>query len=111
MPFWLSVSGLGNAPLTMLNAYRPEPPVAARARAYGAPTAPAGSGQTVAIVGVTIAAFTVKEQLFMPICGRLAVLSATWTLNVEAPATVGVPETKPVVDSVNPVGKLPSVIE
>jgi hypothetical protein len=47
---------------------------------------------------------TVKPELALP-----EALSATWTVNVELPAAVGVPPNTPAEVSVNPAGSEPDI--
>jgi hypothetical protein len=94
----------GSEPDTIDQVLPPDPPVAARVAAYGAPTAPAGSD---VVVIVRAGGATVIES------GLVAVLlaeSLTWTVKLDVPAVVGVPEMAEPF-SVSPAGSVPEAID
>jgi hypothetical protein len=93
----------GNAPDVKLNVRLPVPPLTVMVLLYTAVAVQSGSVDNV------IAGLTVIVRLFVPDLFRESV---TITVNVDAPAAVGVPEMLPVVGSrLSPTGNAPPVTE
>ena len=85
--------------------------MAVRVWEYATPSVPEGSGQTVAIVGAVATGLSVREHDLPLDSGEGVVESATWTVKLAVPATVGVPETTPAAESTIPAGNAPAVSE
>jgi hypothetical protein len=82
------------------------PPLAVKVWEYATPTVPAGRGEELVIESV--AAPMVRENALVAFCNKL---SATWTVNVAAPAVVGVPLITPPEVSAKPAGNVPDVTD
>lgn len=77
--------------------------MAARVALYGTLVTPAGNEVVVTLSG---ARAMVMVNCAVAVRG-LDSLSATWTVKVEVPLAVGVPETPPALLKLRPAGKLP----
>jgi hypothetical protein len=103
VPFAFSITPCGNVPADVVHVYGGVPPVAARVPVYAWPTVPAGSA-FVEIVGAAGALIVIWSWR---VADRLAA-SVTRTVNVGAPAVVGVPEIAPSSPSARPAGNAPA---
>ena len=99
----------GKAPELMLQLNGVVPPLAAKVVEYAVPTCPEGTEPVVIVTGVTAAA-TVTVNDLVAVCAVGVVESVTFTVNVNEPDTVGVPEIVPAVGRVKPAGKAPELM-
>ena len=107
VPLPPNVRPAGNEPAEMDHVYGAVPPVTVRfCGAYAAPTVPDESAVAV-IVGTDAAAMTICSGC---VPERFAA-SVTFTVKLEVPAVVGVPEIVPLLASVKPVGSDPALID
>jgi hypothetical protein len=97
-----SVSPAGSDPAVMLHVYGAVPPTAPSMNEYAVPTMPAGSGDVDVIVS-----FATIMMLRFAVAVLLSA-SVTFTVKLELPAVVGVPDITPVLEfSDNPAGNVP----
>jgi hypothetical protein len=85
------------------------PPLAAKVVEYAVPTVPEGTEPVEIATGVTVVA-TVMVNDFAAVCAVGVVESVTFTVKLNDPDAVGVPEIVPPVESVNPPGRAPELI-
>ncbi len=84
------------------------PPLAVSVVEYAVPTCPAGTELVEIVTGVTAAA-TVMVNDFDAVCAVGVVESVTFTVKLNEPDAVGVPEIVPPVESVTPPGNAPEL--
>src|SRR5271167_1235941 len=100
----------GKAPELMLQLNGVVPPLAAKVVEYAVPTCPEGTEPVVIVTGETAAA-TVMVSDSVAVCAVGVVESVTFTVNVNEPDTVGVPESVPVdAARLMPAGKAPELM-
>src|SRR5438105_4444351 len=92
----------GSDPEDTENVYGGSPPVAATEAEYATPTTPLAN-EVVVITGGFASTVIVRDFVSLP-CG-FGAASTTWTVNVDAPAAVGVPLILPSEPNTNPAGK------
>ena len=85
------------------------PPLAASVAEYAVPTVPEGTEPVEIATGVTVVA-TVMVNDFAAVCAVGVVESVTFTVKLNEPDAVGVPEIVPPVESITPPGKAPELI-
>jgi hypothetical protein len=102
-----SVSPGGSAPPVTDHVYGGLPPVAVKLCEYATPAVPPGSVVEVVIVGGAVDSTASSTH---PLT-RFPSPSATWTLKRKVPSVVGVPDSTPAPESVNPAGpSLPDMV-
>lgn len=105
MPPLLKVSPVGNDPERTLHEYGVLPPEAERIDEYDCPFVPSGNEVVVMTTGCTEPAMVTVNDFESVNCGEDE--SATFTVKVEDPTVVGVPERMPPLLKVKPPGSDP----
>ena len=108
-PALVSVRPAGSVPMVTENVYGAAPPLPVSVSAYAIPSVPPGSvaGASV-IVGQTgggAAAMVIEYE----VVATQSFASVARIVNVDGPAVVGVPDRTPVLESVSPAGRVPTV--
>jgi hypothetical protein len=101
-----SVKPAGSVPDVVDHEYGGVPPVAVKLWEYIVPTSPAGKGDAVVIASG--GGLIVMENDFVAVCDPL---SATRAVMLAVVAVVGFPLMTPPVDSANPAGSVPDVMD
>jgi hypothetical protein len=107
VPLVESVRAPGNDPELTLQLYGVVPPVAASVAEYAVPTCPPARELVVICTGTTDVVTVMLNDFVAVWAGDEE--SFAWTVNVNVPAPVGVPEIVPLVESVRPPGNEPEL--